>query len=123
MAEQRVKTTFQFRRGKLAEWESINPVLANGEPGFAYDYHILKIGDGKTAWVDLPSQSIAYVIDAPTKDGFPDVGDSNVLYKASEEKVVYQWNPNTEEYESLLSQKVSAEDIDIDVIDGGNANG
>ena len=50
-----VKTTFQLRRGRLEEWESKNPVLALGEPGFAYDKFELRIGDGVTAWKDLPS--------------------------------------------------------------------
>jgi hypothetical protein len=38
----------------LAEaWERNNPVLAEGEPGWTLDTHILKIGDGTTAWKDL----------------------------------------------------------------------
>lgn len=125
MATQVLKTTFQFRRGKLAEWEAINPVLQNGEPGFAYDYHILKIGDGVSKWQELDSQNIAYVVDAPTVEGFPIPGDTRVLYKASETKEIYQWNDTTQEYESLLSgrEKVTADDLDIDFIHGGNANG
>ena len=48
-----IQTTFKLRRGKLNEWESKNPVLAEGEPGFALDAKVLKIGDGITAWNDL----------------------------------------------------------------------
>lgn len=47
------KTTFQLRRGTLAEWESKNPVLAVGEPGYATDVCKLKIGNGTNAWTDL----------------------------------------------------------------------
>ena len=50
-----IKTTFKLRRGLLSEWNSKNPVLASGEPGFALDANILKIGDGISSWNDLPS--------------------------------------------------------------------
>lgn len=48
------RTTFQLRRGNLIEWETKNPVLAVGEPSFVIDKFKLKIGDGSTAWNDLP---------------------------------------------------------------------
>lgn len=44
----------QFRKGTYSEWNSANPVLANGEPGFDTTNNILKIGDGSTNWNDLP---------------------------------------------------------------------
>ena len=47
------KTTFKLRRGTLAEWDAKNPILADGEPGFAIDQNILRIGNGATAWKDL----------------------------------------------------------------------
>lgn len=47
------KTTFKLRRGKAESWEKNNPILQEGEPGFALDTNILKIGDGKTGWLDL----------------------------------------------------------------------
>ena len=31
------KTTFKLRRGTLEEWNAKNPILADGEPGFAID--------------------------------------------------------------------------------------
>lgn len=48
-----ISTTFKLRRGQSSLWESKNPVLAEGEPGFALDTKVLKIGDGTTAWNDL----------------------------------------------------------------------
>ena len=53
MATQVLTTLFQFKRGLKEAWERNNPILAAGEPGWAIDAHILKIGDGKTAWKDL----------------------------------------------------------------------
>lgn len=49
-----IKTTFLLRRGYEAAWQRNNPVLACGEPGFVIDRNRLKIGDGETAWNDLP---------------------------------------------------------------------
>lgn len=47
------KTFFQFRRGTAEEWKAKNPVLKQGEPGFAYDKNLFKVGDGETPWNDL----------------------------------------------------------------------
>lgn len=45
----------QVRRGTTAEWEAASPVvLAAGEPGYDTTLKRLKIGDGATAWADLP---------------------------------------------------------------------
>ena len=50
-----IKTYILIRRGLAKEWESINPVLRLGEPGFATDTNILKIGDGTKSWTQLKS--------------------------------------------------------------------
>ena len=47
-------TTIKLRRGTSDEWANANPVLAEGEPGYDLDKFLLKVGDGFTAWVDLP---------------------------------------------------------------------
>jgi hypothetical protein len=44
----------QLKRGKKATWETQNPTLAYGEPGYEKETGKLKIGDGETAWNDLP---------------------------------------------------------------------
>lgn len=49
-----IKTTFQLRRGKLAEWVLKNPIPADGEPCFADDVNILKVGNGTSTWNELP---------------------------------------------------------------------
>lgn len=49
-----VKTTFQVKRGTAARWEELNLVLNPGEPGFEMDTFKLKIGNGTTAWKELP---------------------------------------------------------------------
>jgi hypothetical protein len=47
--------TIKLRRGVLADWERVNPLLAEGEPGWAIDAFILKIGNGVLRWNDLPA--------------------------------------------------------------------
>jgi len=47
-------TVLQIRRDTAANWTSANPVLMAGEWGFEYDTNKLKIGDGATAWINLP---------------------------------------------------------------------
>ena len=46
----------KFKRGKSTTWRTKNLLLLDGEPGFEIDTLRLKIGDGKTAWNDLPYQ-------------------------------------------------------------------
>lgn len=59
----------QLRRGTAAAWEAANPVLASGEQGYETDTRRLKIGDGTTAYNDLP-YSVGGPIDVVlTEDG------------------------------------------------------
>jgi hypothetical protein len=59
-------TRFQWRRNTAAGAASNNAVLAAGEPGVTTDTHVLKVGDGATAWVDLPEVgSLTYGPTAP----------------------------------------------------------
>ena len=50
----KVNLTFQLKRGTAARWIEMNPVLADGEPGFELDTNQLKIGNGKDTWTNLP---------------------------------------------------------------------
>lgn len=46
--------TVKLRRGTASRWSTINPVLAEGEPGVETDTHRVKLGDGTTDWNQLP---------------------------------------------------------------------
>jgi hypothetical protein len=48
------ETDINMRKGTAAAWASANPVLSAGEPGFETDTKKLKLGDGTTAWNNLP---------------------------------------------------------------------
>jgi len=43
----------QLRRDVRENWEFVNPVLSQGEPGLQIAENLIKIGDGVTAWNDL----------------------------------------------------------------------
>ncbi len=58
-----------FRRDTAANWAALNPILANGEPGFTSDIGVtglFKIGDGSTPWVDLTYYSSVSLLPLPT---------------------------------------------------------
>jgi len=44
----------QLRRDTASNWTRINPILADGEPGLDITNNKLKMGDGTTAWANLP---------------------------------------------------------------------
>lgn len=58
-----VKTVFQFRRATTDEWESVNPILREGEPAYDITAKKHKIGDGKSKWNELPYQEGTGVAD------------------------------------------------------------
>jgi hypothetical protein len=43
----------RLRRDTKAAWDSNNPTLLEGEPGYISDSKIIKLGDGSTAWASL----------------------------------------------------------------------
>ena len=43
-----------LRRDSSENWNTSNPVLMSGEPGYSTDTGELKIGDGVTSWISLP---------------------------------------------------------------------
>lgn len=116
-----LKSVFQFRRATSSEWESVNPVLRLGEPAYVTDLKKHKIGDGETHWNDLPYlEGEEYVVNTNTRYEFPTVGRDSVIYKASSEKMIYQWNSSLMRYEELgLGEGLS----NIEYINGGGASG
>lgn len=55
MAKKIIKAQMKQRQDTKANWAAVNPVLLDGELGMVSDDHNLyKVGDGRTAWNDLP---------------------------------------------------------------------
>ena len=96
--------TIQLKRGQSKSWTTLNPVLQPGEPGFEIDTGKLKIGNGVDEWVNLKyvNDEKDLILSADTFADFPEIGESDVIYKASKEKQLYQWNDEIKEYELLV---------------------
>lgn len=103
-----IKTTFKLRRGSWAEWQEKNPILAQGEPGFAYDTFTLRIGNGFLPWSELPDitgVADSFLFSADTVEEFPEEGVEGILYHATAEHMLYQWDASTQRYE-VLNEKI-----------------
>ena len=68
---------------------------------------------------ELPEKS---VFNAFTHYDFPSVGDTNIIYKAQSEGLIYQWNPMDLKYDPIGSP-VEIDTSAIELINGGNAYG
>ena len=116
--------TIQFKRGTAARWDELNLVLEAGQPGYVTDENRIKIGDGVTPWRELPYLGEDNVINFNTHFDFPTVGRENVIYKAEEEKLLYQWNTAEMKFEKIGAASEGGSDLsNIKVIHGGNAYG
>jgi len=49
----------QLRRDTTSNWNNVNPVLADGEPGYDIVTNELRIGDGSTSWSGLSGNTIS----------------------------------------------------------------
>ena len=116
-----LNTTFKLKRGLSARWAELNPILAQGEPGFVLDENRFKIGDGVTPWNDLPYMGESNIFSGQTVEDFPQEGYSWVIYKAEKDKRLYQWNTTSKEYEELYTNKLSEDDGTTLVLYGGSA--
>ena len=114
-----INTTFKLKRGTAARWAEVNPILETGEPGFVYDTNRLKIGDGITHWNDLPYiDGKRSVEDFDYVEDFPTIGDESIIYKASKDLSLYQFNAETKTYDKISDGKGID---DISIINGGKA--
>ena len=112
-------TIFKLKRATAARWAELNPILEQGEPGFVYDSNRLKIGDGKTPWNNLPYiDGKTEVANFDYREEFPVIGYENIIYKATKEQSLYQFNMDTYEYEKLSDGRGID---DITIITGGRA--
>lgn len=115
--------TIQLKRGTAEALSRVNPVLAAGEPGFVIDENRMKIGDGITAWNDLPYIGENNVINKDTHFEFPNIGKANIIYKAESERLLYQWNTTLLKYEVVGEAEITGDLANITVIHGGDADG
>lgn len=98
----------QLRRDTKAKLDSHNPILKHGEPAFAVDFNELKIGNGISAWRDLPivgaSRVTTVLVDLPAIQ-------SNTSHTVT---VTVAGIDSNDEYSILVAPEVSIPDyIDI----------
>jgi hypothetical protein len=63
------KTDIQLRRGPESEFISKNTILASGEPSFATDTKVIKIGDEYTSWANLPNTVVSNTVGITNASG------------------------------------------------------
>lgn len=71
-------TTIKFRRGSAAAWAASNPILMPGEPGYETDTRIYKVGDGNSAWADLPRYMDERAVEARIREILGNVDEEPV---------------------------------------------
>jgi hypothetical protein len=55
------KPNIQLKQGTESQFVAKNTILGSGEPSFATDTKIIKIGDNSTSWTNLPNTVISNV--------------------------------------------------------------
>lgn len=106
----------QHRRDTLANWTSVNPVLANSEIGFILDLDengkqkssLYKIGDGSTSWNDLP----LFGFGGNVYDTF--TGNDLTTSVASRQAVLNKINEITSKVSNDLEDKLINGDSDLE---------
>lgn len=87
-------SAIQIRRGSSTSFSSSNIILASGEPAYAIDTKVFKIGDGVTPWNTLTSPLGAG--SSPTQNGGGVVvnnsGDNRVLTSTGSSSGIYAEN-------------------------------
>lgn len=111
----------QFKRGKKATWNRMNPILLSGEPGFETDTGRFKIGDGVQSWKELRYQDEFDWEEVENSSflEFPSFGKPMTIYKDNTTGIRYIW---TDKY-GFKELSIPSEMQEITIIYGGNANG
>ena len=127
----RLNAYIQLRRATAQEWLTANPVLKAGEPGIETDELKIKIGNGESAWSDLPYISNSENI-APLKenillvDNLPEEGVEDSFYKVNSTQKLYYWNNLSKDYVCLNIEPQEFVDTNTDnilVVDSLPQNG
>ena len=117
-----IKTTFKVRRGQSQVWADINPILADGEPGYELDTHRLKIGDGEKSWNKLPyiggsSTEIPELQEYVTKEELESLVKAYIP-SSEKENQIKVLNDGTMEINSLNITKLVQTEGDTLILDG-----
>ena len=132
---------FLIRRDSLADFDSANPILSSGEPAFALDKAVLKIGNGEHRWQDLESfistRELKVGFNSVTLPAISENGDHTLSVTVSgidsNSKYAAFASPSTSLPSGVVishayvdsdnTVKVKFTNTKIDSVDGGGANG
>ena len=81
----------KLRRGTEAAFISANTILGSGEPSFATDTKIMKIGDSSTPWLHLPNTVTSSVSGITNASGVYNL----VVVSQSDYNGLGSYNPKT----------------------------
>lgn len=106
----------------IEDFDSIETAIEECGVDVPYDTDTSQYGNKVREVYQKAIEDSARVFNADTHYDFPSVGDVNVIYKAQEEKLIYQWSPTDLKYE-VLGSSAETDIGDIEYIYGGNASG
>lgn len=109
MAKKIIKAQMKQRQDTKANWAAANPVLLDGELGMVSDdRNLYKVGDGRTAWNDLPFRgfdgTLAQELGTSTNAAISQKAVTEKLTELSWEKGNVNGNNGTEEPEPYVSR-------------------
>ena len=111
------------------------PLILSGDPtdelhAVTKQYLEKIVGDiGDKSVIEYINEKIVNnncVVNAKTHYDFPSMGNPDTIYKAEEEKKIYQWNSEALKYEVICETgdgSGSGDILNIKIINGGNAYG
>lgn len=125
MAKKIIQAQMQQRRDTAAQWAAKNPVLLDGELGLVTDNpNSYKMGDGVTAWNDLPLRGF----DGNIVQELGDSATAVMSQKAITEQVATKlaqldqdWNALKEQIQDAVLKVEVAPHIEVVTIEGGAA--
>lgn len=94
MSTKTLNVKMQVRRDTAANWENVNPILAEGEMGYDTTNKLTKIGDGVTEWKKLSYFSKENIIDSFSNCDWTTIakvaaaGTASKYFNVGDEKVV-----------------------------------
>ena len=106
----------------ISDFDEIESAIESYGIDVPYDTDTKEYGKLIRSVYQKGSEDAKSVYNADAHYDFPSIGSVDVIYKAQTERLIYQWNPDELKYEPIGS--VGGGDIgNIEVINGGNANG
>ena len=105
----------------IADFDDMEEALEECGVDVPYDTDTATYGDKVRLAYAKGAEVAKSVYNAETHYDFPSVGSVDMIYKAQSERLIYQWNPDELKYETIGS---TGGDLgNIEIINGGNANG